>query len=124
MSGALVLVNSIASLLDFGEIREVAGWARYAVVVTFILALSLIFTCFEWNTASGVAALVIGLPVILAGVLLFRDGYFLDFVIPPLSILSHRWVARTESRAAAKRRRSTVRYSEGEASRPTEEEAE
>jgi CHASE2 domain-containing sensor protein len=93
MPGAFVLVNAIDSLLEYGELRAPSLVVGYAVVVAQVIVVAWIFARFRVIAALVACALLGGL-LLPASVLLFKEGYWLDFGLPFVAILLHQVAAR------------------------------
>jgi CHASE2 domain-containing sensor protein len=94
MPGPLVLVNAIDSLLEHGEVRAPGRAVSYAVVVAQVIAVAWLFGRFRSIPPAVAACAVLGGLFLPASVLLFKDGYWLDFGLPFVGIQIHRVVAR------------------------------
>jgi len=93
MPGAFVLVNAIDSLLEYGEVRSPSRVVAYAVVVAQVIVVAWLFGRFRSISAVLACALLGGL-LLPASVLLFKDGYWLDFGLPFVGIQIHQVAAR------------------------------
>jgi hypothetical protein len=99
MPGAMVLVNSIDSMLDFKLLHAPPAMIEEFVTVASIIGVGYVFARFD----SIVATLII-LPtfpfllillngLLLRGIWLFPGGVWLDFSVPLLGIFAHREIA-------------------------------
>lgn len=102
MPGALVIINAIDSLLEYGEIQPPSPLAKWLVILTTVLAMSLVFARFDSTTGPIVAGGLILLVLLPSSVLLFKDGYWVDFGVPLLSVWIHRSAARIHERLEAR----------------------
>lgn len=96
MPGALILINSMDSLLEHGEIRPPRPVLRYGILVASVLAMSLIFSSFPPRKAAWIALGLLVLGLLPLSVFLFRGGYWLDFAVPTLAVFLHRLAADIE----------------------------
>ena len=94
MPGAVVLVNAIDSLLEHGEVRAPSRAVAYAIVVAQVIAVAWLFGWFRSIPPAVAACAVLGGLFLPASVLLFKDGYWLDFGLPFVGIQIHRVASR------------------------------
>jgi CHASE2 domain-containing sensor protein len=86
MPGALVLVNAIHSILQYGELNAPPFWILLFIIAIVIMLMSLLLTHFDsfWGmTFSGLGIILIILPI---SFLFFEYGVWLNFAIPLLII--------------------------------------
>jgi CHASE2 domain-containing sensor protein len=86
MPGALVLVNAIHSILQYGELNAPPFWFLLFIIAVVIWLMSLLLTHFDsfWGmTFSGLGIILIILPI---SFLFFEYGVWLNFAIPLLII--------------------------------------
>jgi CHASE2 domain-containing sensor protein len=86
MPGALILINAIHSLLQYGELTALPLWSKLLIQMGFIILMSLAFTFF--NSFGGMilsgGIIVFGLlPISIA---LFHYGIWINFALPLLSV--------------------------------------
>lgn len=94
MPGALVIVNAIDSLAEFGEIREPPrGWL-VAILVLEVLLISTMFAWFDHVIAPLMASTVLLITLIPVSLLLFRDGYWVNFALPLIAVQAHQVVEK------------------------------
>ncbi|HVG08595.1 MAG TPA: CHASE2 domain-containing protein [Thermoanaerobaculia bacterium] len=96
MPGALILINSMDSLLEHGEIGLPPPTLRYGLLAASVLVMSLIFSSFPPRKAALIAAAVLILGLLPLSVFLFRGGYWLDFAVPAIAVFLHRLAADVE----------------------------
>lgn len=96
MPGALVVANTIMSIVQEGEAREVSLLVKYGTVCVLIVLMSLFFlwkSTFWAMMASGAAVIFLLLPL---SFIYFRQGMWLDFALPLLAVQLHEIVAEVE----------------------------
>jgi len=89
MPGALVLINAIHSLLQYGELKPPPLWIMLLVQALLIIFISAIFSRFDsfWGMlASGGLVILLLLPV---SFWIFRYGIWVDFALPLLAVQFH-----------------------------------
>jgi CHASE2 domain-containing sensor protein len=93
MPGALIVINAIYSLLQYGEIKPWPNWAILLLIVGLIMVMSLFFTLgtsFLWLTFIGVLMTTI---VFLLSVWQLKYGFWLNVVLPLLVVNIHQIAA-------------------------------
>ncbi|MGR9088472.1 MAG: CHASE2 domain-containing protein [Gammaproteobacteria bacterium] len=89
MPGALVLINAIHSLQQYGELNDPPLYVKLLVDFLLIVVMSLAFAGFD----SFLGMLVSGATIILAllpvSFVVFRYGVWLDFAIPLVAVQLH-----------------------------------
>jgi len=100
MPGGLIIVNAIDSLLEYGEIKPLSAPWRYGVLTAGVLVLSVLFPCFGSLTAALIASLLLLAILLPSSVVFFKDGYWIDFSIPFIAVLLHRYAAEIHERMA------------------------
>lgn len=93
MPGALILINATDSLIEHGEIKPPVRSLRYGVLLFSLLVMSLIFTAFPPLKSLLIAFSLILFILLPASLLLFQNGYWLDFAIPIVAVFLHKAVA-------------------------------
>jgi CHASE2 domain-containing sensor protein len=86
MPGALIIINAIHTLLQYGEIQPLDNWIKVLTYLGFLLLMSYVLARFGYGLGSiilGVFVLVILIP---GSILLFSYGIWLDFMLP-LSVI-------------------------------------
>jgi len=89
MPGAMVLVNAIHSLLQYGVLSPPPMWIMLLVQSLLILLISIIFSRFDsfWGLlVSGGMVILLLLPV---SFWIFRYGIWVDFALPLLAVQFH-----------------------------------
>jgi hypothetical protein len=96
MSGAMIIINAIHSLLEYEVIKPMPLWARVLWMVILIFVMSWLFTVFDSFIGMillGGLIIVVILPVAIA---LFRYGVWLDFALPLLMVQVYEMAADFE----------------------------
>jgi len=96
MPGAMILINAMHSLLQYGQMERPSPWLLYGLELVLILIASVIFALTETFTAkliSGLVTLVLLLPLTFS---FFKFGLWLDFALPLLGVQIHETVTRWE----------------------------
>jgi CHASE2 domain-containing sensor protein len=111
MPGAMVLINSVASMLDLKLLRPPAGMFEYPFAIGSIILIGFVFSRFE----SFVAIVVIMftfVPLLIATnyVLLRLGGIWLDFAAPLMAIWAHRQISLLLPRITRRIRRRHERH--------------
>lgn len=86
MPGALVLINAIHSMLQYGELNAPPNWLLLLGVAFVIIMMSILFTRYPsfWGmTLSGLVIILLILPI---SFYLFKYGVWLNFAIPLLIV--------------------------------------
>ncbi|MEK8017458.1 MAG: CHASE2 domain-containing protein [Candidatus Parabeggiatoa sp.] len=86
MPGALVLINAIHSILQYGELNAPADWVLLLVITCVIVLMSFLLTYFDsfWGmTLSGLGIILIIMPI---SFWFFEYGIWLNFAIPLLIV--------------------------------------
>jgi CHASE2 domain-containing sensor protein len=99
MPGAVVLINAIHSLLQYGQMDRPSVWLVLGIEFVLILGVSILFSIMGTYLAkivSGVVVLVVLLPLTFS---MFKYGLWLDFALPLLGVQLHELVARVKSSA-------------------------
>lgn len=97
MPGAVVLINAIHSLLQYGQIQRPAAWIIFSIELVLIIFVSILFASLGSYVAkviSGLIVLALLLPTTFA---LFKFGVWLDFALPLVGVQLHEMIARAES---------------------------
>jgi hypothetical protein len=89
MPGAMVIINAIHALLEYGTPVELKGWKRAVASGLFILVVALCFATLRPIIASGLASAVIIVSMMLA-VWIFKSGIVLDLAAPSAGVVIHR----------------------------------
>jgi hypothetical protein len=97
MPGALVIINSIQSLLQFGNIERPPLPIIILVELLLIILVSLIFTLTHTVLGGVLSSLVIIVALLPSSFLVFRYGVWLDFALPLLAVMIHHLVAEWEA---------------------------
>jgi hypothetical protein len=89
MPGALVVINEINALLEYGQIQEVGARARWAVLLALIVAFSLSFSYFTKTWGTRIARFLINAILLPVSLWLFQFGWWLDVVFPLLVLQAY-----------------------------------
>jgi len=81
MPGALVIINAVHSLLEYGIIKPISNLSKWLIVVILVVLMSIILLCVPFILGQFFNLLVV-LVMLLSSIILFRFGYWLDFTIP------------------------------------------
>ncbi len=103
MPGAVVLINAIHSLLQYGQMGRPSVWLLLGLEFVLILGVSILFSIMGTYLAkivSGVVVLVVLLPLTFS---MFKYGLWLDFALPLLGVQLHELVAKVKSSAMIER---------------------
>lgn len=102
MPGALILINAMDSLLEYGEL-ELPGWpVRWGVLLLSVLGMSIIFARFPPLISVLISFALIVLLLLPASLFLFRAGSWLSFVVPVVAVFLHKLAADVEGLFHAK----------------------
>lgn len=97
MPGALVIINSIQSLFQYGEFHSPPFWAELIIVVSLIMLMSMAFALMSSFKAQLLSSVLIILVLLPLSFWLFRSGVWLDFALPLLGVQIHDIWGRIES---------------------------
>lgn len=103
MPGALVLLNAVKSLHQFGQLRGPNNWIKLLLEIPFILVMAYAFARFDSLRAvlfSGISVILILVP---ASFWLFRYGIWIDLAAPILGMQAHDLWADIEEMQDARR---------------------
>jgi CHASE2 domain-containing sensor protein len=89
MPGAMVLINSIYSLMQYGQLRDQPKWAEHPVLAAGIFGVTWLFT--RHHHFTGMIWSTIGVFVLAGGMslYLFRQGRWLNFIVPLIAVQIH-----------------------------------
>jgi hypothetical protein len=96
MPGAVILINSIDSLVHRRQLHHLPKEAEFAIAAVLIVAVSVCFASLQHVWAyvlSCVVTLFALLPLSLVG---FHRGYWLDFTLPLIAVQLHHMIAQVE----------------------------
>ena len=82
MAGAMVVINQINALMEFGQFQEVSRGIRWAGLLTLIMVFSLSFSFFTTTWGAQVSTLILNLVLLPLSLWLFQYGWWLDLVFP------------------------------------------
>lgn len=88
LPGALVIVNAIHSLLEFGELHHSARWLHELVSLATICLVAGAFTLVPSFFCLFVCSIGVAI-VALVSIVLLKDGVWLDFSMPLVAVLVH-----------------------------------
>jgi len=86
MPGALIVINSIHSLLQYGEITPLSNWAKFLIMTVLIIVMSFLFTwrqSFLWLTLVGVFMTIV---LLWLSIQFLEQGLWINFVLPLLVV--------------------------------------
>jgi CHASE2 domain-containing sensor protein len=89
MPGALVLINAIHSLQQYGELTGPPWYVKLFVEAVLIAIMSLAFAWFDSFWGMVVSGAVIILSLLPLSFMVFRYGIWLDFAIPLVAVQLH-----------------------------------
>ena len=82
MAGAMVVINQINALMEFGQFQEVSRGIRWAGLLVLIMVFSLSFSFFTTTWGAQVSTLVLNAVLLPLSLWLFQYGWWLDLVFP------------------------------------------
>ena len=82
MPGALVVINQINALLEFGQFQELSRGIRWIGLLLLIAIFSLVFSFFTKAWGAQVSTFVINAILLPLSLWLFQYGWWLDLVFP------------------------------------------
>jgi CHASE2 domain-containing sensor protein len=102
MPGALVLVNAIKSLNQWGQIVTPPGWIKWLIEALLIVFMAWVYA----RTNSFLGTIVVGATILVVLVpvsfWLFKAGMWVDFAIPVFGMQLHQLVAEYEEKIRLK----------------------
>lgn len=96
MPGALIVANTIVSIVQVGEADSVSKLVKVAVACGLIILMSLCFFKFSSFLGMLISGGVIILVLVPLSFYYFRQGMWLDFALPLLAVQIHEIVAEIE----------------------------
>jgi len=82
MPGALVLINAMHSLLQYGDIKPLPNCLKQLIIATLILVMVIIFLGVDSFWKGQVLNLLLVFLLLPMSIALFRYGYWLNFAAP------------------------------------------
>jgi len=82
MPGAVVVINQINALMEFGQFQEVSRSIRWTGLLLLIAIFSLSFSLFTKTWGARVSTLVVNAVLLPLSLWLFQYGWWLDLVFP------------------------------------------
>ena len=82
MAGAMVVINQINALMEFGQFQEVSTVIRWAGLLALIMIFSLSFSFFTTTWGAQVSTLILNAVLLPLSLWLFQYGWWLDVVFP------------------------------------------
>jgi len=82
MPGALIIINAIRTLLEYGEIKPLPNWLNVSTYVILLILMSLVLARFGYGLGSIILGVFVFLVLIPCSLLLFDYGIWLDFMLP------------------------------------------
>ena len=98
MPGALVIMNAIQSLFEYGQMQEPPIWVMWLIELMMILLMAWAFARFSSFRGSLVAGGVILLFLLPFSFYFFKLGVWVDFAIPLLGMEIHQLIAAHDER--------------------------
>lgn len=93
MPGAMIIVNAIHSLLEYGVIKPVPSGVKVVLMVILIFVMSWLFTRLNPFMSMILLIFLIGVVVLPIAIALFRYGVWLDFALPLLVVQIYQMTA-------------------------------
>ncbi len=82
MPGALIIINAIQTLLEYGEIKPLSAGIKFLTYLGLIMLMSLVLARFGYGLGSIILGLFVLLVLMPISILLFNYGIWLDFMLP------------------------------------------
>lgn len=82
MAGAMVVINQINALMEFGQFQEVSRGIRWTGLLALIMIFSLSFSFFTTTWGAQVSTLILNAVLLPLSLWLFQYGWWLDVVFP------------------------------------------
>jgi hypothetical protein len=82
MPGAMVVINQINALMEFGQFQEVSRAIRWGGLLLLIVVFSLSFSFFTKAWGAHISTLIINAVLLPMSLWLFQYGWWLDLVFP------------------------------------------
>ena len=104
MPGALIIINAIKSMYNFGQIMSPPGWVKWSIELGLIILMSWAFArfnSFRGTIIIGVSIIVILIPI---SFYFFKYGLWVDFAVPLLGMQIHQLIAEYEESVVARKR--------------------
>ncbi|MFO0730983.1 MAG: CHASE2 domain-containing protein [Nitrospiraceae bacterium] len=89
MPGALVVVNELNALLEFGQIQEMSAGTKWTVLLALIVAFSVSFSYFTKTWGTRVARFLVNAILVPVSLWFFQYGWWLDVVFPLLVLQAY-----------------------------------
>lgn len=89
MSGALVVINEINALMEYGQLVELRAGMRWTILLAIVAAFSLSFSYFTKSWGTRVARFVVNVLLVPVSLWLFQYGWWLDVVFPLLVLQAY-----------------------------------
>ncbi|RKZ77474.1 MAG: hypothetical protein DRR19_27935 [Candidatus Parabeggiatoa sp. nov. 1] len=86
MPGALIIINAIHTLLEYGEIKPLANWIKILTYFGLLVLMSFVLARFGYGLGSIILGVFVLVVLIPGSILLFSYGIWLDFMLP-LSVI-------------------------------------
>ena len=99
MPGTLVLINAIQALITDDRIHEVPLWLRFLIEAVLIIAVSAMFLFVGAARAMMASTVLVIACAVTIGYDFLNRGYWIDPVLPLISIQIHELIALLEHRA-------------------------
>jgi CHASE2 domain-containing sensor protein len=82
MPGALIIINAIRTLLEYGEIEPLPNWIKVLTYFGLLVLMSLVLARFGYGSGSLILGMFVLFVLIPCSILLFNYGIWLDFMLP------------------------------------------
>ena len=82
MPGALIIINAIRTLLEYGEIKPLPNWVKVLTYFGLLVLMSLVLARFGYGSGSIILGVFVLVVLIPCSILLFNYGIWLDFMLP------------------------------------------
>ncbi len=86
MPGALIIINAIHTLLEYGELQPLPNWLKILIYFALLVLSCLVLARFGYGRGLIIPFILIFVVLILSSIFLFHYGIWLDFMLP-LSVL-------------------------------------
>jgi CHASE2 domain-containing sensor protein len=96
MPGAVILINSIDSLLHHRQLHHLPRMAEFAIAAALIVAVSVCFASLQHVWAYVLSCVVTIVALLALSMVGFHRGYWLDFTLPLIAVQLHHMIAQIE----------------------------
>jgi CHASE2 domain-containing sensor protein len=92
MAGALVVVNAITTLMQYGQLRAPPVWAEAALGVAIGMSVWALLEFLQFPIAALFSAVLVVCVTLIFSRFWLRSGIWLDAMAPSLGVVLHRWL--------------------------------